>query len=148
MSAAPKHRNRAGRTSHTKAAGSNAEIVHGKNGDGQKKVAAAVKKETGANWSAGQSLTGAWRRRSNRKRRFGRESAPEALSEDQERRRNYQRLPRSPRSPPRPPPRPPRSPPRPPPPPPPPYPPRPPPPPERSVCGRASLTTRFRPPKF
>jgi len=63
----------------------------------------------------------------------------------------YQRLPRSPRSPrspPRPPPpRPPRSPPRPPPPPPP-YPPRPPPPPERSVCGRASLTTRFRPPKF
>jgi len=63
---------------------------------------------------------------------------------------SYQRLPRSPRSPrspPRPPPpRPPRSPPRPPPPPP--YPPRPPPPPERSVCGRASLTTRFRPPKF
>jgi hypothetical protein len=62
----------------------------------------------------------------------------------------YQRLPRSPRSPrspPRPPPpRPPRSPPRPPPYPPP--PPRPPPPPERSVCGRASLTTRFRPPKF
>ena len=64
----------------------------------------------------------------------------------------YQRLPRSPRSPPRPPP--PPWPPRPPPPPPwpprpPPYPPRPPPPPPpRSAWGRASFTTRFRPPKF
>src|SRR5689334_25291823 len=63
----------------------------------------------------------------------------------------YQRLPRSPRSPPRPPP--PPWPPRPPPPPPwpprpPPYPPRPPPPPLRSAWGRASFTTRFRPPKF
>src|SRR5260370_3283985 len=63
----------------------------------------------------------------------------------------YQRLPRSPRSPPRPPP--PPWPPRPPPPPPcpprpPPYPPRPPPPPPpRSACGRASFTTRLRPPK-
>src|SRR5438876_3812140 len=67
----------------------------------------------------------------------------------------YQRLPRSPRSPPRSPPRPPPPPPRPPPPPPwpprppPPYPPRPPPPPPpRSAWGRASFTTRFRPPKF
>src|SRR4029077_20834948 len=50
---------------------------------------------------------------------------------------------------PRPPP-PPRGPPLPPPPPPrpPPYPPRPPPPPLRSACGRASFTTRLRPPKF
>src|SRR5208283_965518 len=78
------------------------------------------------------------RKRNESTRRFGRQPAPEALNEEQERGRNYQRLPRSPRSPrspPRPPPRPPRSPPRPPPPPPP--PPRPPPPPERSVCGRA-----------
>src|SRR5437667_8261749 len=67
----------------------------------------------------------------------------------------YQRLPRSPRSPPRSPPRPPPPPPRPPPPPPwpprpPPYPPPrpPPPPPPRSAWGRASFTTRFRPPKF
>jgi hypothetical protein len=65
---------------------------------------------------------------------------------------DYQRLPRSPRSPLRPPP--PPWPPRPPPPPPwpprpPPYPPRPPPPPPpRSAWGRASFTTRFRPPKF
>lgn len=55
VSAAPKHRNQAGRTSHTEAAASNAEIVHCKNGDGQTKVAAAVKKETGANWSEAQS---------------------------------------------------------------------------------------------
>src|SRR3984957_17161543 len=72
----------------------------------------------------------------------------------------YQRLPRSPRSPPPPrsprslPPRPPPPPPRPPPPPPcpprpPPKPPPPrPPPPPRCSCGRASLTTRLRPPKF
>src|SRR6266446_4176912 len=60
---------------------------------------------------------------------------------------DYQRLPRSPRSPP--PPRPPPPPPPPWPPRPPPYPPRPPPPPPpRSAWGRASFTTRFRPPKF
>src|SRR5262249_56255192 len=65
--------------------------------------------------------------------------------------RGFPGPPRPPRPPPRPPP--PPCPPRPPPPPPwpprpPPYPPRPPPPPPRSACGRASFTTRFRPPKF